>query len=171
MILSLHTQAQLFLLTVLIGGGMGVFYDVLRIFRHALPHKVFWIQLEDGIFWLLAVFSVFGMMLRASGGEIRFFVILGLFGGMGLYMLVLSPWVISASNRIIALLRYLINLFFRIILTPFRLIWLPLRRPVLKFRMFCGNKRKKLLHSLKVCVRIKLYRLRIGCHMIWRRKK
>ena len=34
MILSLHAQAQLFLLTVLLGGGMGLFYDGLRVFRH-----------------------------------------------------------------------------------------------------------------------------------------
>ena len=39
MILSLHAQAQLFLLTVLLGGGMGLFYDGLRVFRHALRHN------------------------------------------------------------------------------------------------------------------------------------
>ena len=55
MILSLHAQAQLFLLTVLLGGGMGLFYDGLRVFRHALRHNAFWVQAEDGLFWLLAV--------------------------------------------------------------------------------------------------------------------
>lgn len=59
MILSLHAQAQLFLLTVLLGGGMGLFYDGLRVFRHALRHNAFWVQVEDGLFWLLAVFLVF----------------------------------------------------------------------------------------------------------------
>ena len=54
MILSLHAQAQLFLLTVLLGGGMGLFYDGLRVFRHALRHNAFWVQAEDGLFWLLA---------------------------------------------------------------------------------------------------------------------
>ena len=37
MILSLHAQAQLFLLTILLGGGMGLVYDGLRVFRHVLP--------------------------------------------------------------------------------------------------------------------------------------
>lgn len=72
MILSLHAQAQLFLLTVFLGGGMGLFYDGLRVFRHALRHNAFWVQVEDGLFWLLAVFLVFCVMLHANAGEIRF---------------------------------------------------------------------------------------------------
>ena len=161
MILSLHTQAQLFLLTVLMGGIMGLVYDGFRVFRHALPHKPFWIQLEDGVFWLVAVFLVFGVMLRASSGEIRFFSIFGLFGGMGLYFLTLSRLVIAVSDRVIALVKYIIALFWNIVTTPFRLVWLVVRRPLLKFGSFCGKKRKKLLHSLKLCVKMKLHHLRI----------
>ena len=137
MILSLHEQARLFLLTVLMGGGMGLFYDGLRVFRHALPHKRFWVQAEDGLFWLLAVFLVFGVMLRANGGEIRFFSVFGLFGGMGLYFLTLSPWVIAVSDSIIRVLKYVIGLFFRIIFTPFRLLYLLFRRPLGKIGGFC----------------------------------
>ena len=161
MILSLHAQAQLFLLTVLLGGGMGLIYDGLRVFRHALPHKPFWVQLEDGVFWLAAVFLVFGVMLHASSGEIRFFSIFGLFGGMGLYFLTLSRLVIAVSDRIIWLVKYIAVLFFRIVATPFRLVWLPLRKPLKKIRGFCEKQRKKLLHSLKLYVKMKLHHLRI----------
>ena len=160
MILSLHAQAQLFLLTVLMGGGMGLLYDALRVFRHAISHKGFWIQLEDGLFWFLAVFLVFGVMLRASGGEIRFFSILGLFGGMGLYWLTLSRLVIAVSDRIIALVKYIVGLFLRIVATPFRLLWLLFRRPLGKIGGFCEKQRKKLLQSCKVCVKMKLHHLR-----------
>ena len=106
MILSLHAQAQLFLLTVLLGGGMGLFYDGLRVFRHALRHNAFWVQAEDGLFWLLAVFLVFCVMLHANAGEIRFFTILGLFGGMGLYFLTLSRMVLAVSDKIISAVKY-----------------------------------------------------------------
>ena len=161
MILSLHGQAQLFLLTVFMGGIMGLVYDGLRVFRHALPHKPFWIQLEDGVFWLVAVFLVFGVMLRTSSGEIRFFSIFGLFGGMGLYFLTLSRLVIAVSDRVIALVKYITALFWNIVTTPFRLVWFVVRRPLLKFGSFCGKKRKKLLHSCKLCVKMKLHHLRI----------
>ena len=161
MILSLHGQAQLFLLTVFMGGIMGLVYDGLRVFRHALPHKPFWVQMEDGLFWLVAVFLVFGVMLRASSGEIRFFSIFGLFGGMGLYFLTLSRLVIAVSDRVIALVKYITVLFWNIVTTPFRLVWFIVRRPLLKFGSFCGKKRKKLLHSCKLCVKMKLHHLRI----------
>jgi len=161
MILSLHAQAQLFLLTILLGGIMGLVYDGLRVFRHALSHKPFWVQLEDGIFWLVAVFLVFGVMLRASSGEIRFFSIFGLFGGMGLYFLTMSRLVIAISDRIIWLVKYIVVLFFRILSTPFRLVWLLIRKPLQKIRGFCGKQRKKLLHSCKVYVKMKLHHLRI----------
>lgn len=171
MILSLHAQAQLFLLTVLMGSGMGLVYDGLRVFRHALPHKHLWVQLEDGLFWLIAVFLVFGVMLHASSGEIRFFSIFGLFGGMGLYFLTLSRLVIAVSDRIIALVKYITVLFFRILSTPFRLVWLLIRKPLQKVRRFCGKKRKKLLHSFKLYVKMKLHHLRIDWKIVRRKER
>ena len=73
MILSLHEQARMFLLCIALGGGMGLLYDCLRVFRHSLHHKRFWIQAEDALFWLTAVFLVFGVLLHANSGEVRFF--------------------------------------------------------------------------------------------------
>ena len=162
MILSLHTQARLFLLTVLMGGGMGLVYDGLRLLRLTIPHKKCWIQAEDGLFWLGAVFLVFGVMLRASRGEIRFFSIFGLFGGMGLYFLTLSPLVMAVSDRLLRLVKYLIFLFLHVIFTPIRLILLPFWKPLQKIRGFCVKQRKKLLHSWKLCVKMKIHHFRIG---------
>lgn len=169
MILSLHAQAQLFLLTVLLGGGMGLFYDGLRVFRHALRHNTFWVQAEDGLFWLLAVFLVFCVMLRANAGEIRFFTILGLFGGMGLYFLTLSRMVLAVSDKIICLVKAVLCLFWCIITTPFRLLWLVFCRPVKKIGRFCEKQRKKLLQTIKLYVKIIVHRLHINRRML--RKK
>lgn len=162
MILSLQEQAKLFLLTVLLGGGLGVFYDGLRIFRRMLPHSRFWVQAEDGLFWFTAVFLVFGVMLRASGGEVRFFSIFGLFGGMGLYFLTASRLVMAVSDRLIRVVRYTVGIFFQILLTPIHLVWLLLRHPVMKIGGFCEKQRKKLLHSVKLYVKMKLRHLRMA---------
>lgn len=171
MILSLHAQARLFLLTILLGGGLGLIYDGLRVFRHAFHHKPFWVQLEDGSFWFLAVFLVFGVMLHASSGEIRFFAIFGLFGGMGLYWLTLSRFVIAMSDRVIGLLKYIAVLFWDIITTPFRLVGVILGRPVGKIADFCGKRTKKLLHSWKVYVKIKLHQLRMDWKIFRQKEK
>ena len=144
MILSLHAQAQLFLLTVLLGGGMGLFYDGLRVFRHALR-------------------------LHANAGEIRFFTILGLFGGMGLYFLTLSRMVLAVSDKIISAVKYMLGLFGRIVTMPFRLLWLVFCRPARKIGGFCEKQRKKLLQSVKLCVKIIIHRLHINRRML--RKK
>lgn len=169
MILSLHAQAQLFLLTVLMGGALGLFYDALRIFRHALRHKAVWVQLEDGLFWLLAVFLVFCVMLRANAGEIRFFTILGLFGGMGLYFLLCSRSVLLLGERVLHLLWAVLRLLWSIVTTPFSLLWLVFRRPVEKIGKICEKERKKLLQSVKFYVKIIVHRLHINRRML--RKK
>lgn len=169
MILSLHEQARLFLLCIALGGAMGLLYDCLRVFRHTLRHKRFWVQAEDALFWLLAAFLVFGVLLRANSGEVRVFSLFGLFGGMGLYFLTLSRWVVAASDSVIRLVKYLIGLFFRILFTPFRLLYLPFRKPLRKFGGFCADRQKKLLQSARVYVKMNKRRFRRDWKMLRRK--
>ena len=171
MILSLHTQARLFLVTILLGGGLGILYDGLRIFRQMVRHSRLWVQVEDGLFWFLAVFLVFSIMLRASSGEIRFFSIFGLFGGMGLYWLILSPAIMVVGVRGMRLAKRAVLLFLRIVFTPFYLIFRPFRKPLQKIRGFCGKRGKKLLHSCRVYVKMKMYDLYISWKICRRKEK
>ena len=171
MILSLQGQAQLFLLTVLLGGGIGLAYDCLRVFRRILPHKRLWIQLEDGIFWLCAVFFAFAVMLGVNAGEIRFFAILGMVGGMGIYFLALSPLVIAVSDRVIYVVKKVLLLLFTIIMTPFRLVYLLIRVPLKKAGLFCGKLKKKVLHSCNFYAKIKLNTIRRDWQIAVRKKR
>lgn len=171
MILSLQGQAQLFLLTVILGGALGLVYDCLRVFRHIIPHKRLWVQLEDGIFWLAAIFFVFAVMLGANAGEIRFFAILGMFGGMGLYFLTLSHLVLAISDRVIYMVKKVLFLLFTIIMTPFRLVYLVIRRPLRKTGRFCGKIKKKVLHSCNFYAKIKLNAIRRDWRIAVRKKR
>ena len=171
MIVSLHAQAQLFLLTILIGGSMGLLYDALRLFRRTVRHSRFWLQAEDALFWLLAVFAVFLILLQTNAGEVRFFVIFGLFGGMGLYFLTLSRPVLAVSNTVVQAVRQLVHLLLQILFTPFYLLYLPFRRPLRKMRIFCGKQRKKCLHSLRVYVKMKQTRIKRGWKLLRQKKE
>lgn len=171
MILSLQGQAQLFLLTVLLGGALGLVYDCLRVFRHIIPHKRLWVQIEDGLFWLVAVFFVFAVMLGANYGEIRFFSILGMFGGMGLYFLTLSHLVIAVSDRVIYIVKKVLFLLFTIIMTPFRLVYLIIRKPLRKAGFFCDKIKKKVLHSFSFYAKIKLNTVRRDWRIAVRKKQ
>lgn len=154
MILSLNAQAYLFLATVATGAVIGLLYDVIRIFRKVIPHKGIFIQVEDGLYWLCVIFFMFFVMLKKNYGEIRFFSVCGAFIGMILYYLLVSPLVNAVSDRVIAVLKYVVCLFFTIVLTPFRLLYLLFRKPVRKTEYFMKRKGKKLLHLCKLYVKI-----------------
>lgn len=171
MILSLQGQAQLFLLSVLLGGILGLVYDCLRVFRHIIPHKRLWVQLEDGVYWLCSVIFAFVVILGANAGEIRFFMILGMFGGMGVYFLSLSHLVIAVSDKVIYIVKKVLYLFFTIIMTPFRLVYLVIRTPMRKAGFFCGKFKKKVLHSCNFYAKIKLNTLQRDWKIAVRKKR
>lgn len=85
-----------FLLHALI---MGVFitftYDLLRIFRRVVPHRDFFVSLEDLCFWIYCGSEVFLLMYHESDGTLRWFAVLGALTGMLLYRKLVSPWFVK----------------------------------------------------------------------------
>ncbi len=160
MILSLSSQAELFLLTVALGGIMGLLYDGLRLFRRMVPHQKGWVQAEDGLYWLLLAPLVFWVLLRENAGKLRLFIFLGLGGGLVLYFSILSPVVLRVGEGILRLGIRLLRLLVDIVLTPFRLLFYVIGRPVGKIGGFCGRKGKKGLQLCKGYVKIRLRNLR-----------
>jgi len=159
MILSLEAQAGLFLLTILLGGALGLLYDCLRVLRYIVPHKRFWIQLEDALYWVLAIFLVFAVMLQANNGEIRFFTVLGMLGGLGLYFLTVSRIVMAISGRVIDAAKRVVLLFFTILFTPFQLLFLLFRAPARKVGYFYEKNSRRVLQRCKSYVKIKKNRI------------
>lgn len=157
---SLQGQTILFLLCIALGGGMGLLYDALRLLRRLLPHTAFLIQLEDALYWLASLWFVFAALLRQNHGEIRFFILLGLLGGLGLYAMTLSRLVMAVGIGVLQVCKKILFLFFEILWTPFRLLWLPFRRPVTKFGGYCAKRGKNCLQLCKLYVKIKVVSLR-----------
>ncbi|MBM6829858.1 spore cortex biosynthesis protein YabQ [Anaerotignum lactatifermentans] len=160
MILSISGQAQLFLLSIALGGAMGWIYDGLRLFRRMMPHGRVLVQTEDALYWLFLAPAVFWVLLKENSGELRFFIFLGLGGGLLLYFLVLSPPVLKVGEGVLRLAARVIRLLFDIIMTPFRLLFYVIGRPAGKIGGFCGRKGKKCLQLCKGYVKIKLRNLR-----------
>lgn len=156
LILSLNEQAAIFITTVLLGIIAGAVYDCIKIFRIAFKHNNIFIQLEDGIFWITITFFVFTVMLNRNYGEIRFFNIAGVFLGMIMYIFTVSPIVISVSSKIIYVCRYIINLFFTIITTPIRILYILLFRPIIKRGKIATKKGRNILHLLAFYAKIKV---------------
>ena len=59
-------------------------YGVLRIFRRLVRHSLFWISMEDLIYWVWFALYVFMELHRTCSGRIRWYFILG--AGLGAYV-------------------------------------------------------------------------------------
>ena len=158
--MDIQGQGSLFLCCLLLGGGMGLVYDGMRLARRILPHGVWAVQIEDGLYWAAVALGVFEVLLQENHGEVRFFLLVAIFGGMGLYGTLASPLVMGVGEKVLKVIGRLVMLLLPIILTPFRLLYLAFGRPVGNFVRFCGGKSKKHLQLCKVYVKIKKDTLR-----------
>ena len=80
-------QLLLFLRSVLLGGVLGLVYDLLRPLRRL--GGGLWGGLLDAMYGLTAVSALF-FFIMAGGGELRIFILLGALGGAVLFFCLLS---------------------------------------------------------------------------------
>ena len=65
-------EGTFWLHSVLLGMAVTLVYDFLRIFRRVFPHGIFWISIEDLIYWCVVAGSFFSCYI---------WKIMGHFGG------------------------------------------------------------------------------------------
>lgn len=119
-------QALFFLYSVLLGGGIGVVYDLFRTLRILVPHTSFFVVLEDILFlfvWavILIVFSV-----EVCRGEVRIYYLIGNVLGFGLYLFTIGKVVVKVmrilAKAVYAVLKFLYMILVKPVLWLFRLI-------------------------------------------------
>lgn len=178
MILSMSFQALLFLLMVVLGMLLGFVYDIIRILRRIINHFWLLVQLEDIIYWIVAAGIVFLIMLDKTYGEIRFFVLLGVFLGMIIYFIALSPIFMGVAMTIVSFIGKLFSRLFRIFMIPVRFFADLLRIPykfIKKYRLKLKCFIKKVLKRYEKCEKIKLRNVkrtkdRFGRVRLWLKK-
>ena len=92
---GIFTEAVFLGISVLVGMGLFLLYDIFRIFRRIVPHGAIWIGVEDFCYWLLCTAAVFLMLYQENDGMIRGFAIGGVIFGMILYFFLLSRFVLK----------------------------------------------------------------------------
>ena len=98
---TIGQEALLFGIAILVGAGLFLLYDILRIFRRIASHGNIWISVEDFVYWLICTGVVFVMLYWENDGMVRGFALIGLVFGMLIYYLLLSRYVISVNVRIL----------------------------------------------------------------------
>ena len=84
---NISQQLMLFLRSVLLGGVLGLLYDLLRPFRRR--GGVVWGGILDALYGITAVSGLF-LFVMAGDGELRIFILMGVVGGAVLFFCLLS---------------------------------------------------------------------------------
>ena len=80
---QLAAETRLFGVSLTLGVWLMILYDILRVFRAALPHGTMAVNLEDLLYFVYCGFRTFDMLYVYQNGTIRFYAI----GAVGLGMI------------------------------------------------------------------------------------
>lgn len=75
-------------------------------------------MLEDILFWCIAAIATFGFFLINDDGRIRIFLLAGETIGFILYYFTLGMLVLGAARRIIAAIRWVLRLIYKLLICP-----------------------------------------------------
>lgn len=120
--MELTNQVTTFVMTMVIGILLGVLFDGYRVLRGIFNPRALMTWFTDLLYWLIATAVVFISLVLSNWGELRFYVFIGIIGGLGLYYKWLSLWAIrlfsSGIGFIITGLRFMKRIFILVILRP-----------------------------------------------------
>ena len=125
---AIQGEAVFFFTSFFVGVGLVLFYDVFRILRRVIKHGTVWIGIEDISFWVLCTAAVFLLLYRENDGMMRLFAFVGILFGMGVYLAVLSKFVIRIFVWILSKLLKGVQKVGRVLFGP---IWKIIKKIVL----------------------------------------
>lgn len=117
-------ETQWLALATMLGSGffLGVFLDLYRVLKGQWRLTGWVVALVDLCYWILAAGWVFSALLWSTWGELRFYMLIVLFAGLGAYYLWLSRPTIKVLLFILrfvqALIRFLVDVFRILLWTP-----------------------------------------------------
>lgn len=116
---SLNAQDTALLLnSILLGFGFGLYYEIFRFIRLAVPHRGWMVFLEDLVFFLPITFVFILFTFAFSDGTLRWFSFFGVWMGFFLYLATLGKILFYFAEQILALVRRTFHFLYRITLKP-----------------------------------------------------
>lgn len=97
--LEIAQETEYFFLSCLLGAGLGVIYDIIRVFRNTVKHNRIVIFIEDFLYASFFGFSFFLFGTDLTGG-IRAFVLLGMLAGCLIERVGLGNWVVKLFSKV-----------------------------------------------------------------------
>lgn len=109
----IYSELKVFLIFCLHGAGLLLCSDLLRSWRRAVPHGIWWTSFEDAIFWLAAGIWTFVLIFLYQDGILRLYMAIAAGTGMFIYRKTLSPWIVKGVSGVLLMIVHLISRFFQ----------------------------------------------------------
>ncbi|HYF93079.1 MAG TPA: spore cortex biosynthesis protein YabQ [Symbiobacteriaceae bacterium] len=106
----LDLQFYGFFMNVLCGAVLGTLFDLLRVARGHYRPNVLVAAAADLLFWSVATLALSSALFFGNWGEIRFYVVIALLLGIGLYYWLASPIVQALYRLVIHTLEWIADL-------------------------------------------------------------
>lgn len=108
------SQEQIFILFFIIGLIIGVIFDFFRAIRKNFKSSDFITLIEDIAFLFIISILVIFSIIRINGGEVRFYLFLGIFFGILIYSLTISNLCVIIFSVIVRLCKKIFQIPFLI---------------------------------------------------------
>jgi len=153
-LVPLDLQLYMFCVLVLAGIGLGLVFDLYRVFRGLTRPKGYVVGLEDLLFWLVVLVFLFGALIVGNWGELRLYVFVALALGLVLYWHLASAAVIAgmmhtyrfaerACKGVLKFMRQVVVIPVGFVLRKVRFFYDTVRRParslMRRFRVFAWS--------------------------------
>ncbi len=136
---TVSQQTLQFLLSVVLGAGLGVVYDIFRVLRIVFPtaRKKGAVCAADIIFMIICGIAVFLFSAMFCRGQVRFFCIFGAAPGFILYMLTIGHFVAGIFKAVASAVSKVLQKVYSAVFVP-----------AVKFvKYFCIKINKLFVHS------------------------
>lgn len=125
-------QLQSFLIFTILGILIGIIFDIFRILRKTFKTADIITYIQDVIFWIITGGLILLSIFIFNNGELRFYLFIGIFIGLVVYMLSLSKYFIKINVFIINLIKKIISKILQIILKPVKILFIFIKKIIFK---------------------------------------
>jgi spore cortex biosynthesis protein YabQ len=104
-----------FLITILAGIAIGIFYDFFSLTRNYGRRTPFKCNISDILFWIIVGIVVIIALYISNDMVIRFYQFLGIFIGMFIYFLLFSGFFVFIDRKILSFFTFIFKILFTIV--------------------------------------------------------
>ncbi len=97
----IYDEVELFGACLLLGMGLALVYDFVRVCRLLFRHRDWLVDIEDLAFWIFTAWMVFCTLFYYNRGALRGYAFLGMFLGVLCYSLTVSRLVLYLAGKFV----------------------------------------------------------------------